>query len=582
MSSEYKKKNHPTPINILKKVGSHLSANRKKELNLVFVLSIFASLAESISIAALIPFISFFINPETYLFNNFFNSVFNFFNISTKREILATVSLIFVFIIMTGSFLKIKFMKLSNSLTENIASDFRKKIFAFLINQDFSYYFRYGSKDILSFLSQKTGSFTVITFAAINILNSLLISAAIITVLVINEPFYTPVIISSIILFFFIIFKIKANSVLQKGHKVNINQNFIVNIFESTVGYLPEIIIYNFKKFYSTFFNKVSEETAVSASEIRTIGMLPRIYLETFVIVFVITFIYFSGFADRALEANISYLAILAFGAQKTIPQINSMYNFAVKFKGVTPTILTFLDILKSGRNETIDEKEYKILSFKKSIVLENISFRYNKNLPSTFKNISLEIKKGEKVAIKGETGSGKSTLINIISGLIDASEGKIRIDDTTLVSDNKKNWQKNIAIVPQTIFLTDATIIENIAIGTNINEIDKERAQKSAQIAQIDDFIKKLPNKYNECVGERGVRLSGGQRQRIGIARALYRDSKIIILDEPTNALDLETENTVMNSIIKLKSDITIIMVSHSTNSLKYFDKIINLDNFK
>ena len=140
----------------------------------------------------------------------------------------------------------------------------------------------------------------------------------------------------------------------------------------------------------------------------------------------------------------------------------------------------------------------------------------------------------------------------------------------------------KNIAIVPQTIFLNDATILENIAIGTNFNDIDIDKVTKSAQLAQIDDFIKKLPNNYNEQVGERGVRLSGGQRQRIGIARALYRGSSLIILDEPTNALDLETENTVMNSITKLKSDITIIMISHSDNTLKYFDKIIDLKKFK
>jgi len=582
VSSEYKNKNLPSPINILNKIRSHLSVKRKKELNVVFILSIFASLAESISIAALIPFISFFINPDSYLFNNFLSTFFNFLNISSKKEILAAISLLFIFIILISALLKIKFIKLSNSLTETITSDFRKKIFTFLINQDFSYYFKYGSKDILSNLSQKTGSFTVITFAAINILNSLLISAAIIIVLIINEPFYTPVIISSIILFFFIIFKIKANTVLQKGNKVNLNQNFIVDIFENTVGYLPEIIIYNFKNFYSSIFNKVSQETADSAAEIKTIGMLPRIYLETFVIVFVIIFIYFSGFTERAVEANISYLAILAFGAQKILPQINNIYNLAVKFKGVTPTVLTFLDILRSGRNETIDEKEYEALNFKKSIILENISFRYDENLPTILKNITLEIKKGEKIAIKGETGSGKSTLINIISGLVDLSKGKISVDGVLLNKKNKKNWQKNIAIVPQTIFLNDATILENIAIGTNFNDIDIDKVTKSAQLAQIDDFIKKLPNNYNEQVGERGVRLSGGQRQRIGIARALYRGSSLIILDEPTNALDLETENTVMNSITKLKSDITIIMISHSDNTLKYFDKIIDLKKFK
>jgi ABC-type bacteriocin/lantibiotic exporter with double-glycine peptidase domain len=143
-------------------------------------------------------------------------------------------------------------------------------------------------------------------------------------------------------------------------------------------------------------------------------------------------------------------------------------------------------------------------------------------------------------------------------------------------------NWQKNISIVPQTIFLNNASILENIAIAVKLDEIDVVKAKNCASLANISSFIEKLPNQYNEKVGERGVRLSGGQRQRIGVARALYRDASLIILDEPTNALDLETENLVMNSLSNLKKDITVIMISHSNNSLKYFDKIIDLNKFK
>lgn len=576
------KNNTPSPLSILRKIGIHLDTKRKKELKTVFTLSLLASLAESISIATLIPFISFFINPDSYLFNGFFREIFNFLNISEKKEILATVSLLFIFIIFLSSYLKLKHIKLTNLATENITSDFRIKIFSFLIAQDFSYYFKHGSNEIMSNLSQKTSSFTTIIFSAINILNSILITTAIVIILILNEPVYTPIIIFSVILFFYTIFKIKANIILQKGENINLNQNFIIDIFENTVGYLPEIIIYNTKKFYTAILSKVSKETARSSAEIRTIGQVPRIFLETFVIIFVVLLIYFSGFSERAIETNISYLAILAFASQKSLPLINNVYNLAVNFKGATPTVLTFLNILERGKKEELEEKNYKILDFNKLIRLENIHFKYDKNLPEVLSNINLEIKKGEKIAIKGETGSGKSTLTNIISGLLDPTAGKILIDGTKISLENKKNWQKNISIVPQTIFLNDTTILENIAIGLNINEINVERVINSAKLAQINTFIEDLPNKYNEFVGERGVRLSGGQRQRIGIARAIYRNSKIIILDEPTNALDIETEKLVMESMTKLNREITIIMISHSNNSLDYFDKIIDLNKLK
>ena len=194
----------------------------------------------------------------------------------------------------------------------------------------------------------------------------------------------------------------------------------------------------------------------------------------------------------------------------------------------------------------------------------------------------TVNIKKGEKIVIKGQTGTGKSTLINIISGLLKPTEGRIIIDDVLINSKNLKHWQKNLAIVPQNVFLNDATVLENIGIAIDKDLIDVEKAKKSAKVAQIHSFIDSLPNKYNETVGERGVRLSGGQRQRIGIARALYKNAKVIILDEPTNALDNETETLVMDSISKISKDVTLLMISHSDTSLEYFDKIIDLNKYK
>tara|TARA_B100000780_G_scaffold258547_1_gene208947 strand:+ start:377 stop:2125 length:1749 start_codon:yes stop_codon:yes gene_type:complete len=582
VNTEFNNNSIPAPLNILKKIISYLDTKRKRELTLVFMLSLLASLAESISIAMLVPFISFFVNPELYLFNSFFEKIFILLDIKNNKEILAVVSFLFITAVLLSSYVKLKYIKISNETTDNITSDFRLKIFNFLITQDFSYYFKHGSNEIMSNLTQKTGSFTGIIFASINILNSILISIAIITILVFNEPFYTPIIITSIGLFFFIIFKIRVNSVLEKGQKVNLNQNFMVDIFENTVGYLPEIIIYDLKKFYSSILAKTSRATAKSTSEIRTIGMTPRVYLETFVISFVVLFVYFSGFTERSIEVNISYLAILAFGAQKCLPLINNIYSLSVMFKGSTPAVLTFLNILESGKNIEIENIVYEKLNFNKSIRLERVSYKYEENLPKVLNNIDIEIKKGEKIAIKGVTGSGKSTLTNIISGLLKPINGRILIDGIEIKDKNKKNWQKNISIVPQTIFLNNSSIAENIAIAENLQEINFPNVKKCAELAEVGDFIESLPNKYNEEVGERGVRLSGGQRQRIGIARALYRNSSLIIMDEPTNALDSETENLVINSIMNLKKDITVIMISHSNNSLKYFDKVIDLDKLK
>ena len=569
-----------SPFRLFKKIITHLDRKRKRELFFVFILSIFSSLAESISVALLIPFIGFFISPDTYLFNNLFINILEFFNIDGNKNILGFVSLMFISIVLISSLIKLRYIKRSNYLTDNITSDFRIKIFNFLINQDFKYYFTHGSNEIMSNLAQKTGSFTAIIFSSMNILNSILILLAVTTVLIINEPIYTPIIILAVIVFFFIIFKIKSKSVLKKGQNVNLNQNFIIDIFENTVGYLQEVFVYNLKNFFSSILSKASIETAQSSSEIRTISMTPRIYLEGFIIIFVVLFMYFSDFFERSIATNVSYLAILAFGAQKCLPLINGIYQFSVNFKGATPTVVSFLNILDKDKINIIEEDTSETLNFNNKIKMKNISFKYNEELPNILENVNLEISKGEKIIIKGQTGSGKTTMINIISGLLDPSQGVLLVDEVEIQSNNKKKWQKNIAIVPQVVFLNDASILENIAIGENKTEIDINKAKKSAQIAQIHNFIENLPNKYNEKVGEKGVRLSGGQRQRISIARALYRNPEVLILDEPTNALDLKTEDQLINTLINLEKKITIIMISHNNSSIKYFNRVIDLGN--
>ena len=579
MKLDFKNKDM-SPLNILKRINTHLNNKRKRQVIYIFILSIFSSLSESISVALLIPFISFFINPETYLFNSLFQNIFDYLNISDQKDTFLFVSILFVSIVLISGVMRLVYIKNSNKLSDKITSDFRIKIFNFLINQDYSYYFKHGTNEIMSNLTQKTQSFTTIVFAAMNIFNAILILIAVICVLIISEPLYTLIVILTIAIFFTTIFKIKSRSVLKKGQNINLNQNIIVDTFESTVGYLQEILVYNLRNFFLKTLTKVSKEIAISSSEIRSIGMTPRIYLETFLIISVVLLVYFLNLTERSLLLNISYLAVLAYGAQKCLPLVNSIYNLSISFKSSTPTVLSFLKILDNEKLDLKTESDsFELLEFDREINLEKIFFQYNKSLPPVLNNLNLIIKKGEKIAIKGKTGTGKSTLINLILGLIEPTQGKLLIDGGEINSTNKRNWQKNIAIVPQTVFLNNSSILENIALGENFNEINFEKVKNSAKISCISEFIESLPNKYKEKVGEKGIRLSGGQKQRIGLARALYRDPNVLVLDEPSNALDLKTENQVMEKLTSLSKKVTIIMISHSDNSLKFFDRIFNLD---
>ena len=287
------KKKYLSSLFLLKKISGYLEYKRKKEIIIIFILSIFTTFAEIFTIATIIPLISFFINPESYLSNNFLSFIVEFFNVDNEKKILGLISLVFILLVLTSGYLRIQFIKRTNIITNGITSDFRIRIFNFLINQSFGHYIKHGSNEIMSNMSYKTGFFTVIIFSAINIINAVLIGGGIIFILILNEPFYTSTLILLIFLFFFLFYKKNFLKVYKKGNSINSNYSSMVDIFQKTVGYLPEIIIYNLKTFYSSFLKKTSINTAVSAAEISSIAMTPRIYLEVALIIFTILLMYF-------------------------------------------------------------------------------------------------------------------------------------------------------------------------------------------------------------------------------------------------------------------------------------------------
>jgi len=230
-----------------------------------------------------------------------------------------------------------------------------------------------------------------------------------------------------------------------------------------------------------------------------------------------------------------------------------------------------------------INNVNYENISFKNVIQLKNISYQYPNSSNKSLKNINLQIDINSMVGIVGTTGSGKTTMIDVILGLLEINEGELIIDSTVVKENNKKSWQKLIGYVPQKIFLSDDTIAANIAFGNNIEEIDFSEIERVSKIANLHQFVtNELPLGYSTKIGENGLRLSGGQRQRIGIARALYHKPKVLILDEATNALDISTENLVLESIININKETTIIMITHRLSSLKNCDKIVLIEQGK
>jgi len=283
---------------------------------------------------------------------------------------------------------------------------------------------------------------------------------------------------------------------------------------------------------------------------------------------------------EGGIASALPLLGMMALGAQRMLPLMQQIYGNWSVVAGSKASLEDVIELLDQPLPIDYKDIEPEPLRFKNSISLKNISFSYGLEHPMILRNLCFEIKQGERIGLIGSTGSGKSTTLDLVMGLLEPTHGSIVVDDIVIHSESLKAWRRCVAHVPQTIFLADSSIAENIAFGVPSNQINMDRVRDAANKAMILEFIDSRPLGLDEIVGERGVRLSGGQRQRIGIARALYKQATVIIFDEATSALDNETEAEVMQAISNLGSDLTILMVAHRLTTLKNCSKIIELES--
>jgi ATP-binding cassette subfamily B protein len=281
--------------------------------------------------------------------------------------------------------------------------------------------------------------------------------------------------------------------------------------------------------------------------------------------------------ADGMVKA-VPVLGAMALGAQRLLPVLQQVYSSWTAIQGSQASLQDTIELLDQPLPDYAGQSPAEPLPFKKIISLNNLYFSYSPKLPYVLNGVNLTITKGSRVGFIGATGSGKSTMLDIIMGLLQPTNGTLEIDGQIVVPRNQCAWQAHIAHVPQAIYLADSSIEENIAFGVPIDKIDFERVRKAAQQAQIAESIEGWPKQYQTFVGERGIRLSGGQRQRIGIARALYKQADVIIFDEATSALDNETELAVMQAIEGLSKDLTLLIIAHRLSTLKNCTQIVEL----
>ena len=371
---------------------------------------------------------------------------------------------------------------------------------------------------------------------------------------------------------------------LRNSQRVSDSRRKQIKSLQESFGAIKDVLMSGNQNTYLSLFRKNDKPMRRYEAQSSFIGMFPRFALEAFGLIFIAlsSFILFNLTED--FNQYIPYIATFALGAQKLLPAMQSSYNASSAIRANLVSVLDVLEIISKEYKIIENSSKYEIHEFKKSIKLSNLGFRYSSQLPFVLNKIDLEILPGQRIGIIGKSGSGKSTLLEIIMGLLEPSKGKLTVDDVDINYRKNpqivSNWRKSISYVPQDIFLADSSFAENIAFGLKKEELDILLVKDCAKRAMIADFIEKTKFGYETNVGEKGVRLSGGQCQRIAIARALYKNNKILLFDEATSALDNKTESELMDSIENLSHDLTIIIIAHRLSTVKVCDKVFSIED--
>lgn len=578
-------KNHKTlNTKAIKYFFSYVESKDKRRILYVILLSCVSAIAEIISIGAVIPFIAIIASPEKILDFEFLTPLINFFQITSPKDLIVPISIGFVIAVIISTLVRIALVAATLKTSVKITHSIAVKTFKNIVNMHYEKYASHNSSEIIAAITVKTNiAGGMLLIPIMDILSSLVISFAILAVIFSYLAEGAVFVTFSFILIYYIIANPVKKKVKRYGSILNTAEGKRIKSVQETVGGIRDVIIDHTQKFYTSLFAPIDYHRRESEAKIHFLQALPRNLIEMAGML-VLIFVGFYLFSSQSLnEVSISILGGLALTAQKLLPlfqKIYSSYVSLISYQDHISSLNYFLGISPSKETRMDKDEIPQEIDFFKKITLSNVSFAFNNTQSEILKNINLSISKGEKIGIVGQSGAGKSTLADLIMGLLKPTCGQIKIDDIVLSDKNMYYWQRCLSHVPQKIFISDGTFFDNIAFGVAKEDIDENQVVFSAKLAQLHDFIINLKDGYSASLGEGGAKLSGGQRQRLAIARAIYKNSSVLILDEATSALDSVTERKIINKVNNLNK--TIIMIAHRLSSLKHCDRIFMLEDKK
>jgi len=565
---------------MIKELWQHLTKRRRKQIFLLLILMVLASIMEIVSISAVVPFLGALTSPEKIYQHQLAQPLIQILEITEPSQLLLPLSIIFIVATLVSATVRLLLLYVSTRLSYAIGSDISINIYRRTLYQDYSVHTSRNSSEIINSIITKTSVvISQILVPLLTLVSSIIIMLGIISIIfTINAQ--VALITFSIFAFLYWIITFFTKKYLQKNSQLIANKSTqMVKSLQEGLGGIRDVLIDGTQEFYCKLYQDADLSLRRASGDNIFIGQSPRYLMEGIGMVLIATIAYSLTLEEGGVVVAIPVLGALAVSAQKLLPALQQTYHSYSSIKGAKSSFTDVLNLLNQPLPRNTAKGLIGPISFEQEIIFKNLSFRHAKDEPWILKDLNLTLKKGETVGFIGVTGCGKSTLLDVLMGLLTPTTGELLIDGVPITQQNREAWQAHISHVPQSIYLSDSTIQKNIAFSIKTEKIKHHKVVQVAQQAQIAEVIDGLKDKYQTFVGERGIQLSGGQRQRIGIARALYKDSDVLIFDEATSALDSQTEKIIMQQVSQLKDEQTVFIIAHRLTTLKQCDKIIRMN---
>lgn len=567
-------------LNLLARLWHHLSRRRQRQFALLLGLMLLSAFADAVSLGAVIPFLGILTTPDLVFNHPVVADAVQAWGITSADQLVLPLTLGFAVAALTAGAIRLLLLWGNTRLAYASGTDLSLEVYRRTLYQPYRVHVARNSSEVISGVSIKVAGAVALLLSLLTLVSSVVSLVVIIVVLVLIDPVVAMVAIVGFGASYGLIARIFRRSLYHNSQRIAHEQTQVIKALQEGLGGIRDVLLDGMQSVYCDVYRHANYPLQRAKGNIVFIGQSPRYVMEALGMVLIAALAYGLSRQAGGIATALPVLGALALGAQRLLPALQQGYSAWTTIAGAHASLADVVELLDQPLPAEAQQPAPAPLPFQDAIRFIAVRFRYGSDGPWVLDDFNLTILKGARVGFVGTTGSGKSTSMDLLMGLLMPTEGELLVDGQPISGNRIRAWQRTIAHVPQSIYLADSTLAENIALGVPRDTIDLQRVQQAASQAQISDFIESRAGGYDALVGERGIRLSGGQRQRIGIARALYKQASVLVFDEATSALDNATEQSVMAAIEDLNRDLTVLIIAHRLTTVKHCDTIVVLEH--